>query len=498
MEELDRREMLVRAGGMALAGSVPPVVWELVSPTDTAARVDPRLRALARELRGPVYAPGSAGYGRARRVFNLAYAGIRPLGVAQPETTADVQACVRWSRRHRVRVVPRGGGHSYAGYSTGRGVLQVDLRRMDSVRVDAGSGTAYVGAGARLMQVYAGLARRGVAIPAGSCPTVGIAGLALGGGHGLASRRWGVTSDNIVGVDVVLADGRHVTADPTHHADLLWACRGGGGGSFGIVTRFRFRVHRVTAASRFSISWPWEEAEDVLAAWQRWAPHAASTLDSILNLSTGGGSPTIRCVGQYFGGTAALRRLLGPVRRVGHPSISTRHDSYLNVQLWLAGCAGETVGRCLAFAPQRFAGKSHYFAHPIPGAGRAAVVRAIDRARRLSGGGALILDAYGGAINRVRPGATAFVHRDQLFSGQFFASWGAAHRGGPILGWLRGFHAQMRPYASGYAYQNYIDPELRSWKHAYYGSNFERLTEVKKRYDPGNHFHFAQSIPPAR
>jgi hypothetical protein len=497
VQSLDRREALRRAGALALAAGLAPTAWELVRPTDGAARVDPRLRALARELRGPVYAPGTAAYARNRGVYNLRYSALAPLGVAQPETVADVQACVRWGKRYKIRLVPRGGGHSYAGYSTARGELQVDMRRWDGVHVHVGSGTADVGAGARLEQVYAGLARRGVTIPAGSCPTVGIAGLAMGGGHGLASRKWGVTSDNIAAVDVVLADGSHVIADSAHHSDLLWACRGGGGGNFGIVTSFRFHVHRVRSASHFAISWPWEEAAAVLAAWQRWAPHAPHELDSILNLSTGAGSPTIRCVGQFIGPLRTLQRLLGPMRRVGHPSISTVQQSYLGVQLWLAGCAGETFAECLAFKPSRFAAKSRYFSRPLPGAGRATVVRALERAQSLPGGGALILDAYGGAINQVAPDATAFVHRDEIFSGQFFASWGAPHRGGPILAWLSGFHAQMRRYASPFAYQNYIDPDLRGWQHAYYGANFRRLTEVKRRYDPGHAFRFAQSIPRA-
>ena len=271
MAGFDRREFLRRTGGAALAASIVPAGLELVRAAD-AHGADPRLKELARDLKGPVYARGSSHYDAARRVVNLRYAGVEPLAVAQPQNADDVQACVRWSHKYDVRLVARSGGHSYAGYSTRRGALQVDLRRMDGVSVDRGSGTARIGAGTRTMQAYARLAEHGVTIPAGSCPTVGLGGLALGGGHGFAARRFGLTTDNILEARIVLADGRRVTATRKKHADLLWACQGGGGGSFGIVTGFRFRVHSVHRASRFLLAWPWEQAAGVLAAWQKGRP----------------------------------------------------------------------------------------------------------------------------------------------------------------------------------------------------------------------------------
>jgi FAD/FMN-containing dehydrogenase len=447
-------------------------------------------------MKGPLYARGSSGYDRTRTVFNLRYAHVEPLAVAQPETPADVQACVEWARRHDVRLVPRAGGHSYVGYSTGQGALQVDVRRMDGWRVDRAARTAVVGPGARLMQVYAGLADHGVTIPAGSCPTVGLAGLALGGGHGLASRKLGLTCDSLREVRLVLADGRRVTASDAHHSDLFWACRGGGGGSFGIVTGFRFHVHQVHDATRFVVSWPWHKATSVMAAWQSWAPDAPDELDSILKLTSGASAPSVEVVGQYFGGTGRLRELLRPMTRVSGASVSMRSQRYLDVQLWLAGCSGESVGRCLRPAPLAFAAKSHYFRRPIPAAGRTAAVHAIEHAQRLAGDALLILDAYGGAINRVPAGATAFVHRDELFSGQLYASWSGDSAQHSMLKWLRQFHAGLKPYASGFAYQNYIDRELHDWQHAYYGSNWSRLVEVKARYDPDDVFRFRQSIPP--
>jgi FAD/FMN-containing dehydrogenase len=497
MGPIDRRQFLRRAGGAAIAAGVLPAGFELVGASGASKHSDPRLRALARELRGPVYAPGSSGYERAHRVVNLRYAGIDPMGVAQPETVADVKACVRWAHRYGVRLAPRSGGHSYAGYSTGQGALQVDMRRMAAVQVDRASHTAAVGPGARLIQVYLDLAAHGATIPAGTCPTVGIAGIALGGGYGLASRRLGLTTDNIREVGIVLADGRHVIANSRKHPELYWASRGGGGGNFGIVTGFRFRVHSVRDATRFSISWPWDEADAVLRAWQDWAPHAPDELDSLLVLRTDSASPHVGCTGQYFGSTRRLSVLLHPVTRVGTPSVSMRTQRYGDVQRWFAGCSAETTSQCLALSPERFAAKSHYFRRSLSSSGRAAIVHAISRAQDTHRSGAVILDAYGGAINRVHPHDTAFVHRKELFSAQLYVSWSSHHVEHSTLEWLRDLHARLAPHASGFAYQNYLDPELSDWHHAYYGSNWARLVDVKRRYDPGNFFHFRQGITPA-
>jgi len=491
--EFERREFLRRAGGTLLAASALPAGFELLRPGGAHAGSDARVRKLARELKGPVYAKGSSGYSRERRVFNQRYAKVAPLAVAQPENAADVQACVTWARHYGVRLVARSGGHSYGGYSTASGALQVDMRRIAGVHLDSGSKTATIGPGAPLMRVYAGLASHGATIPAGSCPTVGAGGLALGGGHGLASRKLGLTCDNLVGAGLVLADGRHVTASAAENPDLLWACRGGGGGSFGIVTSLRFRVHRVGRATRFLVSWPWSQASAVMAAWEDWAPDATDEVDSVLNISGG----EVHCGGQFFGSTSKLRDVLRPVTKVGNPTVSMQTQGYLDVQRWLAGCAGESVSRCVSYAPQYFSAKSHYLRHAIPSGGRAAILRRMEDARHLPGGVALLLDAYGGAINRVPADATAFVHRNERVSAQLFASWGSAGSGGRMLAWLRDLHSVIKPYASGYAYQNYIDPELKGWRSAYYGSNWDRLVAVKAAYDPEDIFRFKQSIPPA-
>jgi FAD/FMN-containing dehydrogenase len=467
MTELSRRELM--AGAAAAAAG-----WVLASDADALA--GPSLRRLAREVRGPVLTPRTS----AALVFNERYASVRPLAVVQAVDAADVQACVRWAARRGVRITARSGGHSYAGYSTVRDGLVVDLRRLD--RVSLSGRTVTAGPGTHLIALYAALARRGATVPGGSCPTVALGGLALGGGMGLAGRRFGLTCDNVTALQVVTADGRVRRADADANADLFWACRGGGGGNFGIVTGLQLRAHRVSRAAWFSISWPWSQASEALAAWQELAPHAPDALTSIFTLAA---DRRVSALGQWFGSEAALRRLLTPLTRVAGASLSMGTLPYLALMQRWAGCAGQSIDRCQAWAPERFDAGSDYVAKPLSAAGRRAAIAAAA-----SGGGTLLFDAYGGAINRVKPGATAFVHRDQLFCIQYYS--GSADRG-----WVRRARAAMRPHVSGQAYQNYMDPQLREWEHAYYGRNLDRLRQVKAAVDPDRLFRFAQGIRPA-
>ena len=207
-------------------------------------------------MRGPVIRPGSARFAAAARVYNRRYDGATPDAVIELRDSHDVQAVLRWADRHDVRVAARSGGHSYAGYSTPDVGVVVDLRRLRSISVDRGGRRASIGAGAHMIEVVDALARHGGAVPGGSCPTVGFGGLALGGGYGLASRAFGLTADNVTGLVVVTPDGRLRRVDARHDPDLFWALRGGGGGNFGIVTRFETRVHRVGSAAHFSASFP--------------------------------------------------------------------------------------------------------------------------------------------------------------------------------------------------------------------------------------------------
>jgi FAD/FMN-containing dehydrogenase len=465
------------------------------------------LRALRGSVDGPVLARGSRRYGSARLVYNERFDGSRPQAVVEPRNARDVQAVVRWAQRFGVRIVAKGGGHSYAGYSTLSDGVVVDLRRIAGVSPAAANTRVNVGAGAQLIDVYAGLARRGVTVPAGSCPSVGVGGHALGGGMGLAGRRFGLLSDNMTALTIVTADGQIRRVDRNDDPDLFWACRGGGGGNFGIVTGFAFRTHRVRSASWFNVSWPWSAASEVLDAWQRLLPGAPDALTAIFHLTTdSSGPPQVSCDGQFFGSEAELRRAIAPL--LGHGAqLSIGTEAYLPLMLRWAGCLGDPLRSCHTRHTSRggtlpraaFFAKSDYVDELLPAAGRQAMIDWIERrnANPSLGSGALLLDSYGGQLNRPKPAATAFVHRDELFCIQYGAYFEGAAAQRASRTWIAGAHRAMRPYVSGQAYQNYIDPALDDWQRAYYATNLARLRQVKQTYDPDFFFRFPQAIPPA-
>jgi FAD/FMN-containing dehydrogenase len=499
VDALDRGSLLRLGAGLLLAG----YSWELAGRAQGA--VDPRLKKLQASIKGPVYTRTDPAYVQARLEYQQRFDTVYPLAVVQPLSAADVGQIVTWSRTTRVPLAIRSGGHSYAGYSTGTGVV-VDLARMAAVSLNKATGIATIGAGARLIDVESVLAASGRAIPNGSCPTVGIGGLALGGGVGFASRKLGTLSDNVASVSIVAADGKTKTASATKNPDLFWACRGGGGGNFGVVTSFGVTTHPAASVSTFLVSWPWSSAAAAIAAWQSFAPQAPDELFAPLYLRSGTTEPAIQSFGQFFGPQSQLVSLVKPLTDVAGATPSFASSSYLDAQLKWAGCTGKTIEQCHVAGETpggtlprgNYVAKSDYFNAPLSSAAIDTIVQWLTRPEPAQFGfGSLELDPYGGAINRVDPAATAFVHRNALASAQYLAHWSQPTGQSAALAWLRGFSAAMRPYASGYAYQNYMDPDLSTWKHAYYGANYKRLQKVKAAVDPGWLFKFPQGITPS-
>jgi len=449
-----------------------------------ATGADPRLRALAHTFRGQIVTPGQPLYDTLRLPYNANYDAVRPLAVVRPLNAADVARVVRWSAKEHVPIVARSGGHSYGGYSTTKGVV-VDLAHLSAVRLDGGR--AVVGAGARLGLIYTGLGAHGLAIPAGTCPSVGIGGHALGGGFGLASRAWGLAADNILALEVVTADGAVRTVTPDSEPDLFWASRGGGGGNFGIATQFVFKTHAVSTGSYFIASWPWAQVEEVLAGYFAWAPRAPNLLGSICRLAAGPGGPTVQVFGQYLGSTTGLKAALATL----HPpasQLTVAASAWLDLVARWAGCLGHSLPGCSAPGNQPFVGSSSYMAR-APTASQLASFRQVIEGRG-SQSGALLIDSYGGAVNEIAPTATAFVHRRALSSVQYYAAGGPDARA-----WVTSARTALAPAMDGEAYVNYLDPSLPNALHAYYGVNLPRLVKVKREYDPRELFRFAQGVP---
>jgi FAD/FMN-containing dehydrogenase len=469
---------------------------------------------LASSLTGHLVLPSSPSYATARLLYDPRFDDVNPAAVAFCASAQDVQRCVQFARNHGIRPTPRCGGHSYGGYSTGNGLV-IDVTPMNTVSLGsraAGSDTATVtvGGGTLLVDLYDQLSRDGVLVPGGSCPTVGIAGLALGGGVGVLGRAYGLTCDAIVSVQIVTADGSVVTCDPGHHEDLYWACRGGGGGNFGVVSSFTFRTVPIPELALFTVNWPWSAASEVLGSWLAWQHAGPDELWSNCQLlSAGSGGPQVRTAGVFVGSAASLGSLVEAlVTAVGsQPSYRfVGPEQYLHAMLVEAGCETKSVAQCHlptqnpagALARAGAVASSAYISVLPSSAGVAAFVQVVeDLGRALPNlGGGLVFDAYGGAINAVAPGATAFVHRNAVCGIEASVATGAttsAVQDGRT--WLGHFAAAAAPYVDGAAYQNYIDPTLADWQRAYYGANLKRLVSVKSAYDPDNVFRFAQSIP---
>jgi FAD/FMN-containing dehydrogenase len=496
-------------GGQATGGqgSTPRTAGAPAGPPSAADWT-----ALGHDLSGTLVRPGEAAYTVAKRQFDPRFDSLRPAGIAYCRNPHDVSTCLAFVRKYGVPVAARSGGHSYAGWSSGSGLI-VDVTRMAGVNVSGT--TATVGAGTHLVDFYNGLSAHGRVVPGGSCPTVGIAGLTLGGGVGVVSRAYGLTSDNLTSLQIVTADGQVRTCSASSHPDLFWACRGGGGGNFGVVTSFTFRTHPASEIILFFLSWPWSKAARVISAWQSWAPHAPDELWSNLHLAAapGGSIPSIQVGGTYLGSVGAaaaqLEKLYAAVGSDPSSPFLEVSPSWLHAMLVEAGCASLSVGEC-HLPTQNPAGqlsraseyaKSDFFTRPLNSRGIGTLLSGVASLQRVSGAsggaGGIAFDALGGAVNRVAPGATAFVHRDALFQAQYTTTWtpGAASDGvARQHAWQQSFWQSMRPYASGQAYQNYIDPALTNWRQAYYGANYNRLVQVKGSYDPDRVFTFPQAI----
>jgi FAD/FMN-containing dehydrogenase len=327
-------------------------------------------------LSGSLLRAGDTGYTTAARPFNAALGVRRPAAIAKVASTADVAACVRLAGGRGVPLAARSGGHSYAGYSTPDGGVVVDLAALRSVTV-AGDGTAAVGAGARLIDVYSALAAHGRALLAGSCASVGIGGSTLGGGIGVLARAYGLTCDQLTGATVVLADGSTVDAGD----DLLWALRGGGGGNGGIVTRFRFSTVPAPAVTVFRLVFPAARTAAVLHAWSSWMDGAPDRLTALCAV-TAGATPTNRISGTWTGPAAGLAPLLaGLIAAVGAaPSSRTQHSyDYLTAMRYFAGCLSSPVSSCRTAAPEAFRAASRMLDRPLTASVAGKVVALMTR-----------------------------------------------------------------------------------------------------------------------
>ncbi len=404
------------------------------------------------------------------------------------KTEHAVAVMVDWVRTNNLSFAIRCGGHSYEGLSQSVDVA-IDVRGLNRIVVDKTAGLVTVGSGVSLFEIYQAVAAQGLALQAGSCPTVGISGHLTGGGHGLLARSHGLTCDTLQHVKMVDWQARTLQASATSEPDLFWACRGGGGGSFGIATEFRIGVFPLATARVFGVSWNLSQsrAARLFAAWQAWAPGAPSTITAIMKVGpAGSGMITMRCIGQSVGTETELRNQLRPLVSMETPSrpLSIRSLSFLDAVKNFAGP--------LDYEFVYMKAKSDYVLAPL----NTNAIQAMMAATAAATGIVLLCDAYGGKIADMAADATAFPRRaGTQYCIQYYASWLNASATAARLAQVANVYAAMRPYMAGASYVNYCDLDLPNYAHAYWGGNLARLVAVKQHYDPSNVFHHAQSVP---
>lgn len=447
-------------------------------------------------LRGKVLLPDDPAWDEARRIQNHRFSP-QPAALIYCADTEDVAAALQWAKQRGLGVSVRGGGHHFEGYCALDGHVVLDLQALDTLEIDAENRLVRVGAGLRLGRLTESLARQGLVLPAGTCPSVGITGLTLGGGFGFLSRLWGLTCDHLLRAVVVLADGQTITTTELDRPELLWALRGGGGGNFGVVTELTFRVQRLDRVSLFWLRWKGESAATVLATWQEWAPLADERLVCSLRLGQQDPTHQVDALGLFVGADFEIASLIHPLRSAGETlEVETFETSYLEASRLLAGTGRFSVN---PHPLPCFKGASDYALWPLTDDG---IELLLDRLRNAPTPTPPIcrvtLENAGGAVARLPADATAFPHRaGVLFSLQYQAFWTDPAAEAAGLAWVRGTRDALTPYLAGAAYLNYCDGDLERWLEAYYAGNLPRLRRLKRQFDPENYFRFPQSIPPA-
>lgn len=479
MSRTTRRQLLK---SVAAAATLAPAVlsrrpaWAQLPPLPSLPEADALLLQ-----------PSDAEFANYQAAFNTR-TSLTPQLRALCKTVNAVSTMVSWCRSNNLPFAVRCGGHSYEGFSQSSSVV-IDTRLIDTITTDTATKTAAVGAGASLGQLYQAIAPHGFAFPGGSCPTVGVSGHLLGGGYGYLARPFGLACDNVLSIDLVDPQGKPIHADAQQNADLFWACRGGGGGSFGIATGYTLRLSKLSSVLTFNIRLPQlsaSRAAAVMKEWQAWAPHAPQTIDSNLVLAKhSGGGIDLRCAGQSIGTRQELQRELRFLS--SSPTLVSR--SYINAVYYFAGSRPGPQGWTYQSSPMK--GKSDYATSPIADPGLTALMNEIGAKTDIY----VICDAYGGAIAKTALDATAFVHRSDLYCLQYGSTWTSPSDTPQRLDEMRQCYAAMRPYVSGAAYVNYCDLDLPDYPVAYWGQNLFRLKQIKSAFDPDNVFKHAQSVP---
>lgn len=444
---------------------------------------------------GQIISPSDSAYDEARSVWN-AMIDRRPGLIVRCRESGDVAEAVRFARKHDVLLAVRGAGHNIAGSGVCDGGMVIDLSEWRSIEVNVAERTARIQPGATLGDIDGATQPFGLALPVGINSTTGIAGLTLGGGFGWLSRKHGLTADNLISIQMVTAEGEEVTASEVENPDLFWAARGGGG-NFGIATSFEFRLHALgPEVTSGLIVHPFEAAGDLLRQYREVVADAPDELCAWAVLRKAPplpflpedwhGKEVLVFAACYAGDMAAGEEAMKPLRALGDP---------------IADVIGPHpfAGWQQAFDPLLTPGARNYWkSHDLTNLSDGAIDALVEYAGKLPSDETEIFLAHlGGAINRVDVDATAYPHRDVEFVINVHARWQAAEDDTKCVEWAREFFNASAPFATGGVYVNFMPEDETDRVGSAYGANYERLAELKRRFDPDNLFRTNQNIRPA-
>lgn len=428
---------------------------------------------LASTIGGSVLLPASGTqFASSKQVFNSFYNNSNPAAVVTVSSQADVQKAVAFATANKLKVAPRGGGHSYIGASSANGTMVLDLRGLPGgANLDGGNVT--VTPAANLWAVHQACASAGRGVPTGSCPTVGVAGLTLGGGLGADSRHAGLACDALQSATVVLPSGDVVTASPNEHPDLFWALRGGGGGNFGVTTSMTFGTFATGDTDVVRLEFAPSSAVQVLVGWQSWLDGADRNAWAMVDLAVGGSQPDCHILATCpAGGAAGMADAIKSAVGLQPSAVTNKTMNRMDLVTYLAGGSSTS-------SPRGFVAGSDVVT-TINSAAAHAIATAIGQWPASAGQASLLVDPLGGAIADVAPGDSAFPWRKQSAVLQWYVE-PAANQISAATQWLSSAHQAVQQFSVG-GYVNYLEPNSAASR--YFGSNLSQLNSVRQKYDP--------------
>ena len=488
--QLQSRRSFVKSGALIMGGLAFGLQW-LSSCTKEDSGIAPMWKELSDSMEGPLLMPDSLNFSDKASPWALEHKGTLPQAIAQCVSSADVKSCMLWAQKYRIPLVARSGGHSYAGYSLTTG-LMIDMSLMKAVTYDPNTKRVKTGGGARNKQVFEACEPLNVAITHGRCYEVGVSGLTLGGGIGFDMRANGYTCDKLVETEIVVPDGRILTCNANQNSDLFWACRGAGGGNYGIHTSFTFETFPVGTIATFLIKWK-QQLPEIFAAVQTFIQTAPNQLGMKLSVDTipglNGAELSITLLGQLAGPEAQLRNMLAPLFAIATPATSQiETQPYWKGQEFLSEEG----------SPEYSHERSRFIKGYLD---QAATQKVFDQIKAWPGTSKAATWKFfllGGEIDKKTPDEMALIHRGYTMLSSIELEWTEKDDAATIArnkNWMNTFHQEMEPFTSSHCYQNFIDPSQEGYLDAYYGANLPRLQEVKRKYDPQNIMKYPQSIP---